>query len=184
MRFSALKKKASLLVYLVYAFWLAMAIFAAFDVLSDIQYHAPWLHIMIESTLLLGCILSAMIIFKGFARLSKNAVGYFENKIQTSAHEAEKWQEEHRKIMRGLSEKIQLQFQQWQLSNSEIEIGFLLIKGCSLQKIADIRHTSERTVREQARRIYAKAQVGSRSELAAFFLEDLLPPLSEAAHNA
>lgn len=179
MQLMELKKKASVLVYLVYAVWLGMALFAAFDLLSDIQYHAPMLHIMIECTMLLACMLSAIILFKGFSLVSKNAIGYFETKIQTSTQEAEKWQAEHQKIMRGLSEKIQWQFQQWQLSKSEIDIGFLLIKGYSLQEIADIRQTSERTVREQARHIYAKAQVTSRNELSAFFLEDLLPPISD-----
>lgn len=177
MRLNELKKKAVVLLYLIYAFWVGMAIFASYDLISDFQYHAPWLHIMIESTMLMGCILSAVIIFKGFAVISKDALGYFESKVQTTAKEAEKWQLEHERIMRGLSQRIQLQFEAWQLSSSEIDIGFLLIKGYGLQKIADIRNTSERTVREQARRIYGKAQVGSRSELAAFFLEDLLPPM-------
>ncbi|HJS34466.1 MAG TPA: hypothetical protein VJ766_03150, partial [Pseudoxanthomonas sp.] len=43
-------------------------------------------------------------------------------------------------------------------------------------EIADLRGTHEKTVRAQSASIYAKAGLAGRSELAAFFLEDLLVP--------
>ena len=56
---------------------------------------------------------------------------------------------------------------------------FLLLKGLSLKEIADIRHTTEKTARAQSGSIYAKSGLSGRSELAAFFLEDLLVPGAE-----
>jgi len=56
----------------------------------------------------------------------------------------------------------------------------MLLKGLSHKEIAAMRQTSERTIREQARAVYRKSGLAGRSSLAAFFLEDLLPPLSEA----
>src|SRR5213593_86931 len=44
------------------------------------------------------------------------------------------------------------------------------------QAVADLRQTSERTVRQQALAIYRKSGLNGRSDLAAFFLEDLLLP--------
>jgi hypothetical protein len=38
------------------------------------------------------------------------------------------------------------------------------------------RHTSEKTARVQSSAVYAKSGLSGRSELSAFFLEDLLPP--------
>ena len=76
--------------------------------------------------------------------------------------------------MQGLSAAIREQFDVWGLTDAEIEIGFLLLKGLSHQEIADIRSTSERTAREQARSLYRKASLSGRNELSAFFLEDLL----------
>jgi len=38
-------------------------------------------------------------------------------------------------------------------------------------------NTSERTIRDQARAVYRKSGVAGRTELSAFFLEDLLLPL-------
>ena len=59
---------------------------------------------------------------------------------------------------------------------AEEEVGLLLLKGLSMKEIADLRGTSERTAREQAGAVYAKAGLSGRAELSAFFLEDLLPP--------
>jgi DNA-binding NarL/FixJ family response regulator len=59
-------------------------------------------------------------------------------------------------------------------------VAFLLLKGLSLKEVAGVRNTSEKTARVQSMAVYAKAGISGRSELAAFFLEDLLPP-SEAS---
>jgi DNA-binding NarL/FixJ family response regulator len=55
--------------------------------------------------------------------------------------------------------------------------GLLLLKGFSHREIAELRETSERTVREQARALYRKASLKGRASLSAYFLEDLLVPL-------
>lgn len=74
----------------------------------------------------------------------------------------------------ALAEVISSQFQSWQLSPSEIEVGFLIIKGLSLANIAELRNTKQGTVKSQASAIYQKAGVGNRHELISFFIEDLL----------
>jgi hypothetical protein len=55
------------------------------------------------------------------------------------------------------------------------------IQGLSHKEIAEIRETSERTVREQSRTLYRKSSLAGRSSLSAFFLEDLLLPHSDRA---
>ena len=65
----------------------------------------------------------------------------------------------------------------WKLTPAEAEVGVLLLKGLSHRDVAGVRSTSERTVREQARSLYRKASLAGRSELSAFFLEDLLLPM-------
>ena len=76
----------------------------------------------------------------------------------------------------GLGSAISRQFDEWGLSEAEAEIGLFLLKGLSLQEVADLRRTSERTAREQARAVYRKSGLAGRNELAAYVLEDLLPP--------
>ena len=60
---------------------------------------------------------------------------------------------------------------------AEREVALLLLKGLSHREIAAVRAVSERTVREQARSLYAKAGLTGRAALSAFFLEDLLAPI-------
>lgn len=73
-----------------------------------------------------------------------------------------------------LSEAVDVQFRDWDLSRSEREIGLLLLKGLSIKEIAAVRDTHEKTVRQQASAIYRKAGVPGRHAFAAWFMEDLL----------
>ena len=80
------------------------------------------------------------------------------------------------KFIKGVSCTINKQFINWKLTPSQKEIGMLLLKGLNFQEIANVRNTSERTVRQQATEIYKKTKLKGRHEFAAFFLEDLLLP--------
>lgn len=90
--------------------------------------------------------------------------------------EAQHWKQESSELLQGLGEAIEHQFERWNLTAAESDVGLLLLKGLSHKEIADIRSTSERTVREQARSLYRKSGLAGRSSLSAFFLEDLLLP--------
>ena len=87
------------------------------------------------------------------------------------------WRDETRALLKGLGEAIDRQFVTWKLTDAERHVGLLLLKGLSLKEIAAARVTSERTIRAQARSIYAKAGLSGRAALSAFFLEDLLAPI-------
>jgi len=87
------------------------------------------------------------------------------------------WRDETRALLKGLGEAIDRQFLTWKLTEAEREVGLLILKGLSLKEIAGARVTSERTIRAQARSIYAKAGLSGRAALSAFFLEDLLAPI-------
>ena len=87
------------------------------------------------------------------------------------------WRDETRSLLKGLGEAIDRQFLTWKLTGAEREIGLLILKGMSHKEIAAARVTSERTIRAQARSIYAKAGLSVGAALSAFFLEDLLAPI-------
>jgi len=90
------------------------------------------------------------------------------------------WRDETRVLLKGLGEAIDRQFLAWKLTEAERDVGLLILKGLSLKEIAAVRVTSERTIRAQARAIYAKAGLSGRAALSAFFLEDLLAPIEHA----
>ncbi|MBE9568912.1 MAG: response regulator transcription factor [Proteobacteria bacterium] len=74
----------------------------------------------------------------------------------------------------NLSHVISQQFDDWRLSNSEKEVGWLLLKGFSLKEIAALRETLEKTVRQQASSIYKKSSLAGRHAFSAWFIEDAL----------
>ena len=73
-----------------------------------------------------------------------------------------------------LGNVVTRQFSEWMLTGSEIEVGWLLLKGLSLKEIAIVRSTQEKTVRQQASSIYKKAGVSGRHAFSAWFIEDIL----------
>ena len=72
-----------------------------------------------------------------------------------------------------LGNVITQQFSEWMITGSEVEVGWLLLKGLSLKEIAMVRNTQEKTVRQQASSIYKKAGVSGRHAFAAWFIEDM-----------
>lgn len=104
-------------------------------------------------------------------------------RLLADAHgDAARWRREAQGLLAGLGQAIDRQFRRWGLTPAERDVGILLLKGLSHKEVAEIRTTSERTVRQQGREIYRKAGVSGRAELSAWFLEDLLLPDSAQSH--
>jgi len=101
------------------------------------------------------------------------------DELERARSQGQAWREKAQKHIAGLSAAIQEQFEQWGLSPAESEVAMLMLKGFSHKEIARLRNAGEQTVRQQARVVYAKADVTSRHAFCAFFLEDLLLPAEE-----
>ena len=78
--------------------------------------------------------------------------------------------------MAGLSQAIAAQFDSWGLTEAESGVAALMLKGLAHKEIASLRQCSEATVRQHATVVYRKSNLTSRTQLTAFFLEDLLQP--------
>ncbi len=83
-------------------------------------------------------------------------------------------QQEVTRLKKHLSDLIHEEFNRWKLTTTEEEIAIMLIKGFSMQEIAEIRNVKEKSVRQQATGIYSKSGLGNRYELTSYFIEDLL----------
>lgn len=157
---------------------LLISFMTAFDLLTDMGEGVIWWHIIIEGGAALIALISVYILVRGTFDLKHSLV--VEQEISKKLREESiHWRENSKKFLHGLSESINIQLEKWELTKSEKEVAFLLIKGFSLKEIADIRKTAEKTTRAQATAIYAKSGLGGRSQLSAFFLEDLLLPHDE-----
>jgi DNA-binding CsgD family transcriptional regulator len=116
-------------------------------------------------------------IFYRFYKLEKKTIKDVQTNISQSHTEIKYWQQKNKKLIEGLSKKIHEQFKEWSLTQAETDVALLIIKGFSLEEIAQLRGTSERTIRVQATAIYRKADLKNRIELSAYFFEELLAPI-------
>ena len=103
--------------------------------------------------------------------------------LDAARMQGRQWRDDTRELLKGLGEAIDRQFLTWKLTEAEHDVGLLILKGLSLKEIAAARVTSERTIRSQARSIYAKGGLSGRAALSAFFLEDLLAPMEHVQRD-
>lgn len=65
-------------------------------------------------------------------------------------------------------------FSKSQLTPAEHEVAWMIVKGFPIKDVADLRGTSEGTVKSQCNAIYRKLGVSGRSQLLSMFVEDIL----------
>ncbi len=160
---------------LVLAVLVAVVILVGADLVLDSRSGARPLHLVLEGTLMLTAGAGALHLFLRMRRARVEA-RLLARDVDTARAEAQRWRHEARDLLEGLGRSMGRQFDRWQLTPAERDVALLLLKGLSHREAARVRDTSERTVRQQAREVYRKAGLAGRSELAAFFLEDLLVP--------
>jgi len=177
-----------------------MSVLAAVDAKLDVRDRIGLHHVLVEETILalgvVGVLVMGWRLLRSMRRerlLRGQAARLTEQLVETelvlraeaddlaerlaaTEAEAHRWKQEAGGLLAGLGVAIDAQFERWEFSPAERDIGLLLLKALSHKEIAQIRKVSEATVRQQAQRLYRKANIGSRNDLAAFFLEDLLLP--------
>lgn len=94
-------------------------------------------------------------------------------KLDDAARAGADWRRQSAHFARGLSAAVAQKFDDWGLTEAEADIAGMILKGASLKEIAQVRQTSQATIRQQAQAIYRKSGLANRSELAAYFLQDV-----------
>jgi DNA-binding CsgD family transcriptional regulator len=166
----------------------ALVLFAAIggliavDVVTDLSQGTSASHIVFEGAAMVIALagVAFLLLRLRVAQTERHRLG---KDLRLAQAEAERWRAEARDLLAGLGAAVSQQFDRWQLTPAEQEVGLLLLKGLSHKEVADVRATSERTVRQQAFALYKKAGLGGRAELAAFFFEDLLLPIDSPARR-
>lgn len=150
---------------------------SSFDLILDFRNQTSWSHLISE-----GIILSISLVLFGLIWIQayrlKKETQILGKELKASREEARLWQEKNQEMIHGLNQSIDEQFNHWKLTRAEKEVALFLLKGLSLKEIAQLREVSERTVRQQSIEIYRKSKLAGRAEFAAFFLDDLMAPLS------
>lgn len=159
---------------------LGTSLFAMIDVLLDLKEGVEMEHMIHEVALWAFSMAGAFYQFKIINWQKDTILGYRNriDELDTSNIALKAEQENFKKKISHLSSEFLIsiddQFKKWGFSRAEKEIALLLIKGLAMKEIAEIRGSTENTVRQQASQIYKKSSLNGRMELSAFFLDDLL----------
>lgn len=140
------------------------------DIVADFRRHASLFHISADLVFGIFFIVAFFFILKKFQ--SREQAHTLE--ILESKKDLEVLKKNYETLVEGKLGAIQTQFTTWQLTPAEKDVALLLLKGLPVKQISSIRDASEKTVRHQCLSIYQKAAVEGRTELAAYFLEDIL----------
>ena len=105
--------------------------------------------------LFLGMVFGGILVWRAFRDLSRA-----EQQLQRASS--------------GFVDLMNTRFGEWNLTSAERDVALLAIKGLNVQEIAQLRNTSEGTVKSQTAQIYRKAEVTGRPQLLSLFIEDLL----------
>ncbi|MEX2584847.1 MAG: LuxR C-terminal-related transcriptional regulator [Balneolaceae bacterium] len=153
----------------------AVAVLATVDIFNDYFEGVALWHLSIEISVAVVAVAGVFYLIRGRLRLQHTLAKekQFSKNVEV---EAEKWKRVSKIYTEGLSVEIDNQLNRWGLTTAEKMVAFLLIKGLSNKEIAKVKGTSVQTVRTQTNAIYTKSGLSGRSELSAFFLEDLLLP--------
>jgi DNA-binding CsgD family transcriptional regulator len=167
--------------------FVGVGLFAAVDISADLHQGTTTGHVLVETGILLVAMLGS--VFIGYrlvltlrrARAVQEEAMALAAQLEATRAEASRWRREARDLMNGLGKALDRQFDRWKLTPAEKEVALLLLKGLSHKDIAEVRTVTEATARQQATAIYRKGGLSGRHDLAAFFLEDLMLPMTEAS---
>jgi DNA-binding CsgD family transcriptional regulator len=105
--------------------------------------------------LILGAVLGALLL-----RASLKRTQQAENALRAASGAFMELVEEH--------------FDDWGLTGAERDVALFALKGLSIAEIADLRATSQGTVKAQTNAIYRKAGVSGRPQLLSLFVDELM----------
>ena len=130
---------------------------------------------LFETGLLVGAIVLTTFVSTEARTLRAERRGLIGD-LADARRDGERWREAASVHVTGLSRAIAAQFRTWGLTETEADVAGLMLKGLSHKEIANLRGGSEATVRQHATSVYRKSHLSGRTQLTAFFLEDMLNP--------
>lgn len=164
--------------FVISAILLLVALLVGVDIFNDSRAGVIVWHLLTEGLIGGAALAGVFYLLRGTFTLRHRLQTEIDN-FSAFKREAEAWRADSKKYVDGLARAIDQQLTKWNLTVAEKEVAFLLLKGLSLKEVADVRKTTEKTARVQSMAIYSKAGISGRSELSAFFLEDLLLPATQ-----
>ena len=138
------------------------ALFFIFDVVADLSNYelsnAEKLHLAAES------VASTALIIAIFIEIS-----ILRNILLRKAH----LEDQLTRSQKTLHEIVEYQLHEWKLTPAEFDVAMFVFKGLNPPEIAELRGTSEGTIKAQLSAVYRKAGVQNRAELLVSIIDSL-----------
>ena len=151
----------------------AVALASGADLVADLSHGADTAHVIKEAAVVAISMIAIVWLLLGLHR-QKQEILSLQRELGEAQNTRARAAEHVVEARRKLGQVVSRQFVEWELTESEKEVGWLLLKGLSLKEIALVRETQEKTVRQQASAIYRKSGVSGRHAFSAWFIEDIL----------
>lgn len=134
--------------------------FFAMDVVADFRVDGSTFspHLIIETLATIALSIAVVLETRQLMRLLRSKA-HLEDRVRQSEM--------------TVHELIEENFSSWSLSPAEYDVAMFLFKGLSSSDIAQIRGTSEGTVKAQLSSVYRKAGVQNRAELLMAIIDSL-----------
>ncbi|WMS86428.1 helix-turn-helix transcriptional regulator [Pleionea litopenaei] len=157
---------------IVIVFFTLLVTLNIIDIYDDLLEGSSLSHVIEESIMVL-IFISIILVLVRTLIFSQNKLKEIRLELKNINQLHAQQSDDMQRARKDYSQTIRSQFSQWGLTETEQEIGFLLLKGLSLKEIASIRDVKEKSTRQQASNIYSKAGVTGRHEFAGWFFEEL-----------
>ena len=162
--------------WIILAFLILLTAYAAYEVYDELtdlgQGESPltvWMEILIVTA-------SLGFVFYITRLLYKNMIHQARMK-QTLEQVRQQLHSSNQRLQQGkeaFRETVEWQLNEWQFTQTQKEIAFLLLKGMSAKEIADERFVQEKTIRNHLSAIYEKSGMPGKHVFCAWFFEGLL----------
>ena len=163
---------------------LAVVLFASVvgggvDLVMDAPATVWSFHVLYEVILIIASLTAFILVWRAWF-YARHELADVRQELTRNQAERDAWRASAESALAGFGRAIEDRFNGWGLTPAESEVALDLLKGRSHKEIAYTTQRSERTVRQHAVSVYQKSGLHGRAELAAFFLDDVMLPRSEA----
>jgi DNA-binding CsgD family transcriptional regulator len=158
---------------LAVSLFVVLVAFSVGDIATDLAQGASWRHLVFESGVIAFSVFG-MALFLARNRQTTRALLEERRKRRLLEGETSELRSANHRLSGDFADAVESQLKAWHLSAAENDVAIFLLKGMTLSEIADLRKTSEKTIKQQCSSIYAKSGLAGRAELSAFFLVEIL----------
>ena len=123
----------------------AFVLLTVIDVVSESE-DVEWPELLVDSfeTALIVASATGVALLTGSAQRERKERDALTRDLELARAEGAAWRGRAQSYFAGLGEEIEKQFEKWQLTDAEREVGLLMLKGFSHREIAGLRGTTKR----------------------------------------